>query len=79
MVLFTFQAKSASFSDLEDVVCNLRFIYSKCMLGLTAELIEDYQPIGNITYCNMLLLQKQKNPCYIILTTYLSMFIVNSK
>ncbi|XP_053406458.1 telomerase protein component 1-like [Mercenaria mercenaria] len=37
--------KSGSFADLEDVVCNLKFIYNKCMLGLTAELIDDYQPL----------------------------------
>ncbi|XP_052772400.1 telomerase protein component 1-like [Mya arenaria] len=38
-------ARSGSYQDLEEVLCNVQFLYSKCMLGLSTGLIEDFQPL----------------------------------
>ena len=47
---FFYQTRSGSFTQLESVICSLWFIYSKSMLGMAPQLIEDYQQHGE--YCN---------------------------
>ncbi|KAK3603040.1 hypothetical protein CHS0354_037788 [Potamilus streckersoni] len=37
-------AQSGSFQVLETVVCSMRFVYAKCMMGMAPNLMEDYQP-----------------------------------
>jgi len=47
--MFCQQCKGGCYSELEEVVCSLQFVYSKSMLGLAPALLDDFQPIDVAT------------------------------
>ena len=46
LLFFSLQACAGLFRELEEVLCDLRYIYAKCMHGLAVELMQDFQAYG---------------------------------
>ena len=44
--MLQWQASGGCYKELADTVCDLRFIYAKCSLGLSSELLDDYSVAG---------------------------------